>query len=91
MVKQILEKLEGIRLAQGPEVQFRWVPAHAKVEGNERANMLAKAATAEPRATPPANTTIIISYAVNEVKKLSRESWVKTYSAAMKGVNSQGT
>lgn len=40
-------KIHVIQAVTGPEVLFRWVPAHAHVENNERAHKLARSATAK--------------------------------------------
>lgn len=34
-------KLRTIRAGDGPKIPFQWVPAHSKVEGNEKGNTLA--------------------------------------------------
>ena len=46
MVAEIIRKL------QGTNVTLYWIPAHAKIEGNEKADKLAKAATRENSEEP---------------------------------------
>lgn len=78
MLIRILENLRGKQVLNGPNVQFRWVPAHAKVEGNEKANELTKSASAGQIAAIP-NHILPTSYVS---KGLGREHWAKMYSSA---------
>lgn len=88
---RISDKLKGIEAVGGPEVRFKWVPAHAKVEGNERANTLAKAATAKQVQVPapPGSTrtaqSVVASHALNIVKRLGQEHWTRLYASAKGG------
>jgi ribonuclease HI len=44
---------EIIRKLQGTNVTLYWIPGHAKIEGNEKADKLAKAVTKEDSEEPP--------------------------------------
>ena len=56
------------------------VPAHAKVEGDEKANALAKSATTEHSASLSADVQV-----KSGVKRLSLTHWAETYAAANEG------
>ena len=46
-------------LAKGAIITLNWVPGHTNVEGNERADTLAKLATIEPASTNQASLAIL--------------------------------
>jgi ribonuclease HI len=48
MLRQINQLASEIRDRGGPKVRLQWVPAHAKMRGNEIANALAREATTSP-------------------------------------------
>lgn len=84
-LRQILGKLKGIQAVNGPKIRFRWVPAHSKVKGNERANVLAKLSTTKHAPTPSPHTfdtPLAASHALSRVKSLGQGLRAKTYTAA---------
>lgn len=94
VLRRVLQKIESIRVVGGPEGVFQRVPAHSKVEGNERADALAKSVTAGQRTVliPPddCDTLLVASHALAKIKNLYQEHWEKTYIAA-KGVDTRET
>ncbi|OMP85081.1 hypothetical protein BK809_0000835 [Diplodia seriata] len=51
-VGSVLQLLDQVKCNRGPPVEFRWVPAHQGIKGNERARSLALQAT-ESSQEPP--------------------------------------
>lgn len=71
VLRRIVQKIEGIRVAKGPEIVFQWVPAHSKVERNERADGLARSVTTEQArisSSDISNTSYVTSRATGEIK-----------------------
>lgn len=91
MLRRIFEKLKDIQAESGPEVRFQWVPAHAMVEGNEKANVLAKSASARGATIPlQSSTRKTAPCALSKVKKISWSHRVKIYAAAKGGNHIKG-
>ncbi|MCJ1428560.1 hypothetical protein MMC29_006470, partial [Sticta canariensis] len=70
-------------LSRGPEIQFRWVPAHINVEGNEEAVKLVKPATSDENTLPACIR--VASCASKDVKPLGLNRYKRLYSAAKAG------
>jgi ribonuclease HI len=72
---------EIIRKLQGTNVMLYWIPAHAKIEGNEKADELAKIATRENNEEPPQRNGIpwyLIQPALKRVNTMAKPTGAKT-------------
>ena len=64
--------------AQGREVTIQWVPGHAGVEGNERADQAAKRAAAKPARNQAEGLSLAFtSRAVTETREKTRQAWLR--------------
>lgn len=75
-------------MANNYSLQFRWVPARARVGENERANVLARSARAKGLTTPSTGIQVASSIR-NAVKTLSRDHGAKVYTASKGGKHSR--
>lgn len=71
--------LDLIRCNKGPPIEFRWVPAHEGIAGNERAHSLALQAT-ESNQEPPLSR-LLRSSAMARCKGVTSGLWRKTFEA----------
>lgn len=84
--KHLLEKLDDIRVANGPEIQFGWVPAHADVEGNEKANTLSRSVTVIGIAAPPSLVCeASLRGALSKLKERGLKHWTESYIRCRQG------
>jgi ribonuclease HI len=86
---QALDQLRN----QGWEVQFRWIPAHSRVAGNEAADQAAKEAAghdpnqqiaAEPPLEPE-SLRILTATTKSIIRKTMKEEWKKSWETAKHG------
>ncbi|EKG08948.1 hypothetical protein MPH_14100 [Macrophomina phaseolina MS6] len=84
VLKQILETLDKMQRRKVPVVQLRWVPAHAGVPGNERANKLALQATEPDKALPDSGVRLK-SVALADVKRAISRAWAKELDGIKEG------
>lgn len=83
IVRSILELLCQIQQNNGPPIEFRWVPAHQGIPGNERANQLALQATRNAQEPPPSLKLRCLALA--ECKALTAKKWRRSFEAARGG------
>lgn len=85
ILRLIVEKLRNLAEDDGPEIEFRWVPAHSGVKGNEKPNTLARLATSDQAIIPPRLGCTVASSATRKISTLGREALAKAYAAAKGG------
>ena len=86
LLVEVIRALDELR-GRGWEVQFRWIPAHVGVPGNEMADRAAKKAAgshAEPTAEPQA-PRILMATAKLTVRQMIRGEWEKAWETAKHG------
>ena len=52
-LRDIMDRLKHLGDRWAPQVVFRWVPGHSKIQGNEQAHRAARLACKESQITPP--------------------------------------
>ncbi|KAB2568601.1 putative RNA-directed DNA polymerase from transposon BS [Lasiodiplodia theobromae] len=82
-VGSVLQSLDRIKCNGGPPVEFRWVPAHQGIKGNERARSLALQATENSQEQPLDN--LLRSSAMTRCKEITSRLWRKTFEASKAG------
>jgi ribonuclease HI len=77
---------------QGIQVKFQWVPAHIGIEGNEKADQLAKQATGwreqgqpKPPATPWEFTIRLVAALNREEKEMVKREWAEQWRITKSG------
>lgn len=83
VIKDTLHLLHQTRQNNGPPIEFRWVPAHQGIAGNERANQLALRATGGAQEPPP--STILRSLALAKCQAVTAKKRRELFEAAKGG------
>ena len=72
--------------SDGRRLHLQWIPSHCGLAGNERADELAKAATALPQADVPVGVTTVYRAAVRAARSRAIRGWPASwYSTLMQG------
>jgi ribonuclease HI len=66
---------KALQKFKGNEIQSSYIPAHKGIEGNKKADKVAKTTT-EPK---PEEEEAIISYIKEELKKTRKRTWLKWF------------
>ena len=66
-LRDIMDRLKHLDDRWAPQVVFRWVPGHSKIQGNEQAHRAARQACKESQITPP-----YISSSIDQVVSTNR-------------------
>ncbi|KAF4546478.1 putative reverse transcriptase, partial [Lasiodiplodia theobromae] len=82
-VGSVLQLLDQIKCNRGPPVEFRWVPAHQGIKGNERARSLALKATESSQELLLDN--LLRSSAMIRCKEVTLRLWRKTFEVSKAG------
>ena len=73
---QIVKKAKPLQ-TRGSKVIIQWVPSHSKVEGNKRADKVAKEAAIRGKVTTKWSFLVYINQYIAEAKKLEILSWYR--------------
>ena len=87
----VLSALDHLTTLQnnGIKVHIHWVPGHVEVEGNERADILAKEGTT--RAKPERDATTSITFIKKKIKERAMEEWKRRWQTAKRGRSYHGS
>ena len=78
---QVLMKAERLKTNHGIELTMQWIPGHADLHGNERADKLAKQGSLKPQ--PPKKTTL--KTAKQMAKQSYKQQWMKNWETGTTG------
>ena len=73
---QINSKAEKLRSTHLVELKLQWIPGHAGIYGNERADRLAKLGSQKPQPTTPTP----LRTAKQKIKQTYKKEWMKNWS-----------
>ena len=82
--KEILTELKQIQ-SKGIEVDIRWTPGHAEIQGNEEADRLAKEASKEAESMTEEDRTVSQAEFRQAAKAHSFTAWQKQWDVSEKG------
>jgi ribonuclease HI len=74
--------------AQGRELTIQWVPGHAGIEGNEKADQVAKEAATKPGSIPGGLSLAFTRRACTEIVKARKQGWL-TQALAKRSLQNQ--
>ena len=85
IIKDVLDSVEEIANENtNLQIEIIWIPGHAEIEGNERADMEAKKAATDPTLSRPHNYKPLKSARVRHIKALAKKQWHTTWSGNTK-------
>ncbi len=99
ILKEIILAIDAVR-SQGKSVEIHWIPAHCRIDGNERADIAAKEATGwrikrkrnnqmeeidTNNRAPPANLGRILTAQRQNITGSMSLKWAKSWGATEKG------
>jgi ribonuclease HI len=84
ILAEIVQALDELR-SKGWEVQFRWIPAHVGVPGNEAADRAAKKATERNPEAPEAVARTLIATTKSAIRATMKDEWSAAWETTKHG------
>ena len=88
IIKDILDNIDEVVNEQGYlQIEIVWIPGHAEIEGNEKADTEAKRAAKDPTLSQIHNYKPLKSARARYIKETAKKQWLTTWNGNTKTTN----